>query len=174
MKSLIEELQVSLLQYDSDVNRKKWAKYIINENIALMDLTDLLNAEKHVANRFIWMVGDICELEPKVVFPAISYFFSQRDKTQITNFNRSLAKMFWLSGIPDEIEGKATTEMFNWLVDPNAIVSTKNYSLLALGNLTSKYEELKKELKFVIEDQLHKNSIAFEKCAKKVLARISK
>ena len=173
MSSLIEELSVSLIHDDSDENRKKWAKYIIAKNIPLKELIDLLDFEKRVATRFMWLVGDICELKPRVVFPTITYFFSKRKTIHVTNFNRSLAKMFWLAGVPKEIEGQATTEMFNWMMDPNVIVSTKNYSILALSNLATKYSELKNELKLVIEDQLPKSSVSFKKCAKKVLAQIN-
>jgi len=172
MESLIEKLEVSLLRDDRDENRKKWAHHIIAEKIPLMDIIELLRAEKRAATRFTWMVGDLCELAPQVVYPAIFYFWSKRNETEITNFNRSLAKMCWLCGIPEEIEGEVTSEMFEWILDPEVIVSTKNYSLLALANLTDKYSELKSELKMVIEDQMQKNSIAFEKCAGKVLKKI--
>ena len=173
MESLIEKLEVSLLADHSDENRKRWADYIIKENIPLLDILELLDAEKRVATRFTWMVGDLCEQKPDVVFPAITYFWSKRNEIEITNYNRSLAKMCWLCGIPEEIEGEAVNELFEWLLDPEVIVSTKNYSLLALGNLTYKYPELKHELRMVIEDQLQKNSIAFEKCAQKVLKKIN-
>lgn len=174
MKLLVEKIEISLLSDDTDENRKKWAEYIVSEKILLMDIIELFHAEKRVATRFTWMVGDLCELEPQIVYPAITYFWSKRNETEITNYNRSLAKMCWLCGIPEEIEGEATSEMFEWLLDPEVIVSTKNYSLLALGNLTDKYIELKNELRMIIEDQLQKNSIAFEKCAEKVLKKINR
>jgi hypothetical protein len=174
MNSLIEKIEISLITEDTDENRKKWAEYIINAKLPLLELAALLDAEKRAATRFSWLIGDICELEPKVVFPAITHFWSKRYEVDITNFNRSLAKMFWLCGIPEEIEGEAVSEMFEWLLDPEAIVSIKNYSLLALGNLTDTYPELKQELRMVIEDQLQKNSVAFEKCAQKVLEKINR
>ena len=173
MEFLSAELGNSLLQDNSDKNRRNWAEKIVNEKIPILNLVDLLDAEKLIATRFSWMVGDVCELEPKVVFPAIHLFWSKRHEVDITNFNRSLAKMFCLCGIPKEIEGEAVSEMFEWLTDPDAIVSTKNYSLLALGNLSGKYPELGQELRAVIEDQLPKNSVAFEKCARKVLKQLS-
>ncbi len=171
---LLDELEYSLLMDDSDTNRKKWAEQIVDKKIPLLELTPLLDAGKRAATRFIWMVGDLCELEPAVVFPAITHFWSKRNTVDITNYNRSLAKMFWLCGIPEKIEGEAVNEMFEWLTDPEAIVSTKNYSLLALGNLTGKYPELEQEIRMVIEDQLNKNSVAFEKCAQKVLKQLSR
>lgn len=170
-ESLTENMEVSLLRDHTDKNRRRWAEYIVSEKISLMDIIELLHTEKRVATRFTWMVGDLCELDSQVVYPAITYFWLKRNETEITNYNRSLAKMCWLCGIPEEIEGEATNEMFDWLLDPEVIVSTKNYSLLALGNLTDKYAELKHELRMVIEDQLQKNSIAFEKCAQKVLKK---
>ena len=62
--------------------------------------------------------------------------------------------------------------MFNWLLNPKIIVSTKNYSLLALYNLTEKYSDLKIELKEVLEDQLDKNSNDFKKRATLILQKL--
>lgn len=43
--------------------------------------------------------------------------------------------MFWLSGIPNEIEGEAATEMFNWLLSPKEIVSPHRTSRPWQGKL---------------------------------------
>ena len=62
--------------------------------------------------------------------------------------------------------------MFKWLLNPNIIVSTKNYSLFGLFKLTEKYADLKIELKEVIEDQLDKNSNDFKKRASILLQKL--
>ncbi len=171
-ESIIEQLSISLIEDDTSVNRKKWAHYIIFNKINLMDLVDLLYYKKPVNLRFTWLIGDICELNPTAIFPAITYLFTKRNEIRVLNFNRSLAKMFWLAGVPDEIEGEVIDEMFKWLLDLRMDVSIKNYSLLALYNLTSKHIDIKNELITVIEDQLNKNTSSFEKRAKKILDKL--
>jgi hypothetical protein len=169
MSSVKDKIHLSLKTDGSDATLRKWVSYIVERKIPLPDLQDLIHAEKPVAMRFSWLLGGICELQPSVVYPSVTYFFSKRHEIQIVNFNRSLAKMFWLAGVPLEIEGEAIDEMVKWLLDPKTIVSTKAYALSALYELTHKYPELKNEIKLVIEDQLDKNTIAFRKRAEKVL-----
>lgn len=174
MPSLIDQLATSLKEDNSDECRKKWARYIIKNKIELTDLVGLLDHEMPVSMRFIWLVGDLCEHAPNVARPSVIYFYSKRNQIKFANFNRSLAKMFWLAGIPEEIEGAAIDEMFKWLLDPKVGVSAKNYSLSALLDLTNKYPEVKNELKIVIEDQLDKNSSSFEKTAMRILKELEK
>lgn len=164
----VEKFISSILTDDSDKTRKQWAKFIIEEKINLVDFSELLFTDSFIASRFIWTVGDICEMNPETVYPSITYFFDVRYKTKIKNYNRSLAKMFFYCGVPEEIEGLATTEMFDWIIDPKEIVSTKNYALQTLHKLAEKYTELKTELNLVIEDQLKKNPVSFEKTVKKL------
>lgn len=173
MTPLLNEISISLKNDGSDANCRKWASHIIQNNLAIMDLVELIHNEHPVAMRFSWVLGCICELAPGVVYPAINYFFSKRGEIQIPNFNRSLAKMFFLSGVPDEIEGEAADALFRWLQDPVSNVSTKTYTLSALNKLTIKHPELKNELKMVVEEQLYKNSSSFEKLAMKVMESLT-
>jgi len=169
---LAEQLAASLLADRTEVNLKRWAQYIIKNKIPLMDVAHVVTGGQTVATPFIWMVGGLCESAPEIVAPAVGYFYSKRHDVRIINFNRSLAKMFWLAGIPKKIQGEAIDEMFKWVLDAKVIVSTKNYALLALDKLSDKHPELKNELKIVIQDQLGKNSVAFEKCAGKIFRKL--
>jgi hypothetical protein len=172
MTSLIKQLSTSLKEDGSANNINKWAQHIIDNNVALMDLAGLIDFEKPVALRFSWLIGTICELDPKVVYPAITHFYAKRHAIQIPNFNRSLAKMFLLCGIPGEIEGEATDDLFKWLLDARVGISAKHYALLALYDLSIRHPELKHELKIVIENQLKKNSLPWDKKANKILEKL--
>ena len=172
MKTLINKISISLKKDGSDKNCRSWANYIVKNKIAITDLVSLVHAENPVAMRFSWLLGGLCESNPKLVYPSIVYFFSNRDKINILNFNRSLAKMFCYCGVPPEIEGEAMDIMFKWLSDPKSIVSTKNFALSVLYNFTIKYPELKNELKVIIEEQLDKNAVSFQQRARKILGNL--
>ncbi len=174
MLDLYNKIGTSLIANDTEINRRNLAKKIISEKIDLRKLLYILDSDKNIATHFIWLVGYICELSPETVFPAIKDFFLQRKKTQIKNYDRSLAKMFVYCGIPEEIEGEAATLMFEWILSSDVIVSTKNYSAIALYNLTLKYPELKSELILTIQDQLDKNSISFNQTTRKLLINLLK
>lgn len=171
---MINELGNSLKEENTHERREEWARHIIENKISLLSLAALLNEEKVIAMRFMWLVGHICDLDPKFVYPSIPYFFSLRGMTKVSDYNRSLAKLFYLSGVPPELDGEAIDEMFKWMLDAKANVSTKAYCLGALYNLSEKYTELKNELALVISDQLGKNSAAFDKKAEQVLNNIRK
>lgn len=172
MSSILNKIALSLKENNSDPTRKKWAQYIIDNNIPLLELVPLIDFEHPVGMRFSWIIGELCSLKPTIVFPVISYLFLKSDSIQIKNFDRSLAKMFALVGVPGEIEGMAIDQLFKWLTDPKITVSTKHFALWALENQLKKHPDLKNELKIVLEEQLHKNTAAFAKLVTKTLKKL--
>src|SRR5688572_824321 len=139
---LIKKIGNSLKEENSGAKREEWAHYIIKNNISLIRLAELLTSERVIAMRFMWLVGHTCDIDPKFVQPFVTYFFSMRDKVKILNYNRSLAKLFCVSGVPPEIEGEAIHEMFKWLLDPKANVTTKKYCMASLYELSKKHPDL--------------------------------
>jgi hypothetical protein len=171
---LITTIGESLKQINTDVNRKYWAAYIVNNHIDLISIISLIEAEHPVAMRFSWVLGDLCETAPAVVYPSIAYLFNKREQIKIPNFNRSLAKLFYYCGVPNEIEGEAINELFKWLQNTKSNVSTKSYAMLALHQLTQLYPELQHELKAAIESQLNLNTPSFDKQAQRILLQLNR
>lgn len=170
---LITTIGESLKQVNTDVNRKHWAAYIVNNHIDLISIISLIEAEHPIAMRFSWVLGDLCETAPAVVYPSITYLFNKRGQIHIPNFNRSLAKLFYYCGVPDEIAGEAINELFIWLQDTKSNVSTKSFAMLALHQLTQHYPELHQEFKAVVESQSSLNTPTFEKQAQKILLQLN-
>ncbi|MGL4598689.1 MAG: hypothetical protein ACRCYO_14320 [Bacteroidia bacterium] len=171
MQDFIHQLSTSLKEDKADSNLQHWANYIIDQDIAVLDIAEIIHHKYPVGMRFSWMLGGLCALSPARVFPAIVYFFKQREKIEIKNFNRSLAKMFYLAGIPSEIEGEALDALFHWLQDAHSDVSTKRFALLTLDNCVCKQPDLKNEFLSTIETVLTKQntSATFEKLARSIL-----
>ena len=167
--SLVLQLKTSLIEDDTEANRRQWAQHIILNAIPLEQLLEIALDEKKVAMRFLWLMGGICDLKPEVVAPCVPYFFANRHRIKVPNYERSLAKFLALAGIPEVLEGEAGVELFGWLSDPKTIVTTKTYAMQALFELSQKHPDLWNELKLVIEDQLEKNSVSFRAKAKKIL-----
>ena len=170
MTNIATQLAASLKSDRSDTNIRSWVHYIIDHKISLDTLYPILDAEKMVSMRFTWLVGGLCEQAPQIVFPSVIYFYSKRHEVLFPNYDRSLAKMFWLAGVPLEIEGEAIDQMFKWLLDAHITVSTKTYSMYSLHDLTKKYPELRNELKVSLEDQLDKNTANFKRRVLKILS----
>jgi hypothetical protein len=168
-KEIKDDLIMSLEKDGSGANTRKWADHIITDQIPVLAISELINHERIVAMRFSWLIGTLCDSKPEVVLPSVIYFFNQRAKVKFKGFNRSLAKMFFLAGVPEEIEAEAINELFKWYLDSGSDVSTKTFCLLALYELSKKHPGLKNELKIVTEDQLDKNTVSFRKRAMKLL-----
>lgn len=169
MVDLFNQLQVSLKNNNSEQTRQFWVHYLFDNKIELMNLLNLMFEDYPISMRFSWVLGGICELNPKQIIPIIPFLYLKRTEISIINFDRSLAKMFYYCGIPIEIEGDVIDVLFKWLLDSNISVSTKTFCMMALYNQSIKFPELKKELRFAIEDQIEKNSISFRKKAIKIL-----
>jgi hypothetical protein len=170
MPNIKQNIIESLRENNTDINRKTWANHIIENKINLSDLIELIHIEYPVAIRFSWMLGYLCEIKPEVVYPTISYFFNNRNEIKIPNFHRSLAKMFYLCGVPDELEGEVVTALFNWLQDPKSNITTKQYSILALNKITQKHPDLRNEFKIILEEMQHTSSNSLAKLISKLNA----
>lgn len=166
---LLQNLSHSLSKDRSSENRQMWTTYLIKEQVELIHLTELLDAEHPIGMRFTWLLGHVLEENPKQIAPIVSYCFEHRNQWNFLGIKRTIAKMLWLAGVPEEIEGLVVDELFKWVLDPKIKVAVKVYSIDALCNLALKYPDLKEELLIVIDDQLDKNSVAFRARAKKVL-----
>src|SRR5688572_12295295 len=112
-----EELQNSLKADDSDRSRRKWADYIIGQKIEMRELISLLDEDRFTQQRFMWLTGCIVEMAPQIIEPVVPDFFAKRHTVSMPNYNSSLAKIFLLAGIPEEIEAEATDELFRWILD---------------------------------------------------------
>jgi hypothetical protein len=173
MEQLKYDLAASLALDRSDFNRKKWCKYIVENQIPLLSLISLLYKEHPVGMRFSWLFGEIVREDPLLVFPIVTHCFERRNVLKFPGFKRSVAKMLAEAGIPEEIEGEVADQLFNWVTDPKIKVSVKVFSIEALCQLTFKYPDFKNELEIVIDDQLNKNTAAFRARAKKILKKLA-
>ena len=172
MKSLMDDIRHSLLQKNTDSNRKYWANYLSEKKISVFKIKTLILEDTKIATPLSWVIGDLSQINPSLITSSIPYFFKHQSTIAIRNYHRCLAKMFNNCGVPKAIEGEAVEAMFLWLNDPTIIVSTKAYSMMALLKMCKIYPELKIELKEVIIDQMDKNSISFKKVGLRVLAEL--
>ncbi|BDS15027.1 hypothetical protein [Aureispira anguillae] len=169
---LIKPLRIVLAADRSEASRQKWEEwtnYLIDQKIDLIDLMDLLDAEHPIAMRFTWLLGHILVKAPDRIAPIVSHCFNRRDELTFPGIKRTIAKMIWLAGVPEELEGLVVDELFKWVLSPQIKVAVKVYSISALYDFSVKYPDLQEELLLVIDDQLDKNPVAFSARARKIL-----
>jgi hypothetical protein len=71
--------------------------------------------------------------------------------------------------IPENLHGILANICFQYLQNPSEAIAIKVFSMTIIHNLTKEYPELKKELKFILEEQLPFQSSGFRSRAGKIL-----
>ncbi len=161
----------SSLPASTGKQRKMWAATIVENNIAIKDLSKLLKCEQKIASRFLWLLSDIGILNPNKLLNELPFLLDLCEQLYPT-YKTSFASFWLYAGVPPENEGRAIDLLFQWLLSADTNVTIKSRSLWVLVKLTKKYPELKNELKFCLEDQKDKHTNDFEKRANKILAAL--
>lgn len=172
--TLLLDFQTSMLEDDCSANRKKWAKIIVKKNINLLEWLPLLEAEHKIATRFLWTMGDVCELNPTQIKPLIPPCFAQRNSCQVAGFKRTLTKWLMLAGIPEDLEGLVLDQLLRWIMDGKIKVAVKAYGLEVLATLAEKYPDIIPELLLVMEEYGKVNTAAFQYKCKKISLQLKK
>jgi hypothetical protein len=163
----------TMLPSSDAIQRKRWAKYVVENKTNLKALmTKLLMEDKRVASRFLWLLSDIGEVCPVLLKKHIVHLFMLSKDIRDLDFKASFAKYWHLYGIPSEIEGEAIDLLFEWLMSSEVKVNTKARVVYALFKLTKSYPELKNELKSCLEIQRNQNSHNFHKVATKIMDQL--
>lgn len=169
---ILYELELSLSK-SSARQRKNWVIEIIKNDIAIKDLTSLLDNDERTAQCFLWMLSDIGVQAPGKLFKELPLLLDHCMNLN-DNLKTSFASFWLYTGVPVENEGIAIDLLFHWLSSPYTGVTVKSRSLMVLLTLIKKHPELANELKLHIKDLLGKFSKDFEKRANKVFIELEK
>ncbi|BDD05861.1 hypothetical protein [Aureibacter tunicatorum] len=155
-------------------DRKAWAKKIVDEQLSLEPIITMLSEDHPKGARASYVLGDICEIAPSRLVPYLVDLFNNRYAIDVLGFDRSLAKFFKHSGVPNEIEGEVLDQLIKWMSDSGIKVGTKYYSMYVLRELCNKYPEITNEFVAILEDQKERNTKTFKRMAIKILSEMKK
>lgn len=125
--SLVAELELRLAT-SMAVDRKAWAERIVHGDVPMVQLLELFDSAPRTAQRFMWLLGDICELSPQTIAQVIPILFSLRHEMPFPGMRRSVAKWLWLTEIPTSVEAEAIPQLVKWLRDDAASIACKHFS----------------------------------------------
>lgn len=145
----------------SYAQRKVWAKTILVEEISIESLVPLLNTEKRLASRFLYLLSDIGEINPKRLLADLPYLFALSKTIKHLNIQPAFPSFWNIADVPKENEGEAIDLLFKYFNDPKLNTTTKSRALFVLLRLVKAYPELKNELKLSLEDQKDRYSASF-------------
>jgi len=167
---LYRDLELSLAS-SSVEKRKIWATAIIEKDIEIKSLSKLLECEQKIANRFLWLLTEIGQLNPNKLFIELPYLFDLCDNLNPI-YKQSFATFWLVAGVPPENESKAIDLLFQLLLSKNTNITIKSRAILVLCQLTKKYPELKNELRLCLQEQMDRHSNTFKNRAMKILTKI--
>lgn len=165
--SLRRELAVS-----NAAMRKAWAAQIIGQGIRLEDLLGLLMSGGRTAQRFMWLIGDLCEADPTVVEPCLPVLLSLRDQMPFPGMRRSLAKWLLLTGVPAAVEREAVRLLRSWMEGDQASIAARSYAAKALVELAKEGRVGSAIVRSLIEAQARHPNRAFGGRMEKLLDRL--
>ena len=170
-KTLLHSLKQSLARSVS-VDRKAWARQIVDDDVPLISLLSLLHGEEKTAQRFMWLIGDVCELDPARVETCIEVLFDQRDQMPFPGMQRSVSKWLGLTNVPTVVERAAVDQMFAWLKSDQACIASKSYSAKALFQLVEQNRIQPARLKNALKGQAQHSNRAYACRMQKLLDRL--
>lgn len=157
VRKLKDELH-ALLATSYAVQRKKWAKEIDQSGVPLRDFFLLWHGDQKTAQRFMWLIGDICDQNIDLVRNEMEFLFSIRNQFTFAGMDRSVAKWLWLTGVPSEIEIEAGDQLVMWMEDTGRKVACHAYASQALFLLASENRiDKNRLLKSFSRETLHNN-----------------
>ena len=171
--TLIADLH-SRLATSASVDRKAWAEAIVVGHVPMLRLIELFDSDRKTAQRFMWLVGDICELNPQMVAEVMPILFSLRDEMPFPGMRRSLAKWLWLTEIPSGVEAEAIPQLLAWLRDSDASIACKSYAAKAVLLLVEQCRLDSEEARAAFESQLATGTVAFRRRMAAALQRLSR
>ena len=169
-KKFVSELAIALPTSTLE-QRKIWITTIVEKNISLSELADLLNCEKKISTRFLWLLSELGMLHPDKLFAELPFLLRFCENVNPV-YLQSFANYWRFAGVPEDDEAKAIELLFHWLLSPEINVTIKSRAIFVLFELTKKYPELKSELRLCLEDQKDNYSKDFQKRTEKVLGNL--
>jgi len=170
------EVRTSILEDRSKANIAFLVKVMAADDSLVESCMDFVDdPDPKLAMRYMWLLGHLAEVRPKLLFGYMSHLFAKRHMhNTITGLHRSLVKMLTFTGVPEDIQGLVVDQIFEWCLDPEIQVAVKVYGITVLVDLCKIYPELETELKAVIHDQMDKNTYAFTARSKQILKQLEK
>lgn len=159
----------------SRVSREGIVSYVNNDPAKFARLFSFVTHDNAKINqRAAWSVSSCAEKFPHLVFPYINIMVRLLEREGIHNgIKRNMLRILQLIEIPRELEGKLMNICFRNLTDKREAVAIRVFSMQVLANLSQLYQDIRPELKIIIEDELPYARPAFVSRGRKILKKIA-
>jgi hypothetical protein len=149
-------------------------EYIGNDGSRFGQLMNLfLGNDNRVSQRAAGAISYCVDRYPDLVMPYLEMMLNKLDEKVNDGLRRNTLRVLDTVDIPELLLGKAVDICFRLLASKEEPVAVKVYAMSVLYKVTRKENELKAELRLILEDQLPYSSPAFVSRAGKILKALN-
>jgi len=129
-----------------------------------------LGDDYRVVQRAAWPLSYCVEAHPRLISKHLGKLISNLKKQGLHNaVKRNSVRLLQFIEIPVGLHGDLMNICFSYIADPDEKPAVKAFSLGVLQKLSSKYPEIKNELKLIINERWEYESAAFRSRGRKIL-----
>jgi hypothetical protein len=128
-----------------------------------------------VRHQSAWALSYCVEQYPDWITPHIGKLIRLVETVdEPSGIRRSVMRMLQFASIPKRLHGRAVNACFARITDPDEAVAVKVFAMTVCANIAEQNEEIARELRLILEDQLPYGTAGFRSRATKVLRRLDK
>jgi hypothetical protein len=148
IQTLIKELPKS-----DNEQRDIWARRIIGEQIAITELIPLLELDRKIALRTLWLFSQVAFINPDYLRPELWTIYQSYVTNKIDGGEVSISNQWLICGIPVEFESESIDQLFAWITASSVNKTTKLRAKKALEKVSLKYPEMDREIQLYLNTQ---------------------
>jgi hypothetical protein len=167
------DIRTQLLSELSRVNVDYTIHVLGNDPACFKELINFIISEPDpLPMRASWVVEGITLKYPEMINPHIGLLIRNLRKYSHPGTRRNLLKILSRMDIPEKYHGILIDICFDWLANENRTVAEKVYAMQIIANHLKIYAELINEFLEIVNDQLPKNTPAFESRARLIKKKL--
>lgn len=160
-----------LLVEHSKSNAQFIVDYIGTNKSRVEDLVNcFLSKEYRVSQRSAMVLSKVGDLYPELlgihIEKLVNAFVDLKEKDSVI---RSIVRFFQFYDLPEEFQGVVLDRCYELLKDSEQAIAIRAFSMGVIYRISKDYDELKNELKLVLEDLYTEGSSGLESRRKNIL-----
>jgi hypothetical protein len=168
------DLAKAALKEHSKAQANKIIKWVgENQERFSMLVEAFIKGPYRVTQRLAWPLSYCVEYHPKLAKPHLNKLINALSVLNAPEaVKRNIVRLLQHAEIPSRYHGKIIEICFRFLSDPKQSIAVRVFAMSVLARLAEHHNEITKELRIIIEDQLPYSSPAFASRARKVFRQL--
>ena len=172
------DLREQILSDHTRPNAVLIADWIGSDKKRFGELMQLFLYDEHrVVQHSAWVLSMCADRHPDLVQPYLDRMLEHCNKEGVhIAVKRNVTRLLQQMPVPEAQEEAVMNLCFKSLADPKEAIAVRCFSMGILADLSSRYPEIRNELRHIIEDALEHQEVsaAYKSKAKRVLQQLSK